>query len=168
MERDRLGRCVRPVRWIGLVLICAFAAPHELRSDPTGQRLTHPAAGNWASEAAVARGLKWLAEHEAPDGHWSLDRFERDGRCNCTGAGKKDDVAGTAFGVLPFLAAGRTHKSTDHNPHVKNVERALKYLLLKQQSDGDFGGGMSAHGLASVAVCEAYGLTSDPALKGPA
>jgi len=31
-----------------------------------------------------------------------------------------------------------------------NVERALKYLVVTQQSDGDFGGGMSAHGLARV------------------
>jgi hypothetical protein len=128
--------------------------------------LVQEGTGPSLSEPAIVAGVRWLADHQAPDGHWSLDRFQA--KCNCTGTGKKNDVAGTAFGVLPFLAAGRTHKSTDHNPHAKNVERALKYLLLKQQSDGDFGGGMSAHGLASVAVCEAYGLTSDPALKGPA
>src|SRR5205807_6031753 len=35
----------------------------------------------------------------------------------------------------------------------------------------NFGGGqweMYADGLASIDVCEAYGLTSDPVLKGPA
>src|SRR5262249_28869670 len=30
---------------------------------------------------------------------------------------------------------------------------------------GDFGGGMYSHGLATIAVCEAYGMTSDPTLK---
>ena len=46
-----------------------------------------------------------------------------------------------------------------------DVERGLSYLMAKQNREGDFGGGMYAHGLATIAVCEAYGLTSDPRLK---
>ena len=38
--------------------------------------------------------------------------------------------------------------------------------MSKQGKDGDFGGGMYAHGLATIAMCEAYGLTPDPQLKG--
>jgi hypothetical protein len=33
---------------------------------------------------------------------------------------------------------------------------------------GYFGGGMYAHGLATITLCEAYGLTQDPLLKGSA
>src|SRR5207237_8671269 len=40
--------------------------------------------------------------------------------------------------------------------------------MLKQSREGDFGGGMYSHGLATIAMCEAYGLTSDPILKNHA
>ena len=143
------------------------------RSGSTRERMVKEGGGNTQSEAAVAAGLLWLARHQAADGHWSLDGFRRDGHCNCTGPGQNQDIAATAFGLLPFLGAGQTHKpgTEGTGKFRKNVERGLKYLLLKQNSDGDFGSGqweMYAHGLAAIAVCEAYGLTSDPMLKGPA
>jgi hypothetical protein len=62
------------------------------------------------------------------------------------------------------LGAGETHKRKD-GVYGKNVERALNYLILKQGRDGNFGGGMYAHGLATIAMCEAYGMTNDPKLK---
>ena len=44
--------------------------------------------GNEASEAAVARALKWLAEHQNPDGSWSFDHRVGpcQGRCNHQGS----------------------------------------------------------------------------------
>jgi hypothetical protein len=48
----------------------------------------------------------------------------------------------------------------------KSVLKALNWLIRKQNKQtGDFGGGMYAHGLATIAMCEAYGLTRDPRLK---
>jgi RNA polymerase sigma factor (sigma-70 family) len=127
-----------------------------------------PATRHWAlkngggtreSEAAVARGLKWLVRHQEPNGCWRLDG-ER---------GTANDVAGTALGLLPFLGAGFTHKPAAANPYDRAIERGLAFLLRKQDKrSGDFGGGMYAHGLASIAVCEAFGLTRDPALRRPA
>ncbi len=38
--------------------------------------------GTTLTEAAVARGLRWLAEHQLPDGHWSLNRFAEHPGCN--------------------------------------------------------------------------------------
>jgi hypothetical protein len=137
------------------------------RSGATRQRLVEEGGGNSKSEAAVAAGLKWLVMHQAPDGHWSLDGFNQHGHCNCTGFGIHNDIAATAFGLLPLLAAGETHK----NPKAiygKHVHSALKYLMSKQARDGSFGGGMYAHGLASIAMCEAYGMTADPALRSSA
>src|SRR5439155_17792091 len=79
----------------------------------------------------------------------------------------------TAFGLLPFLAAGITHKpSAKKNEQVdysKVVNAGLMWLMAKQSKAsadrGYFGGDMYSHGLATIAMCEAYGLTSDPRLK---
>jgi hypothetical protein len=134
------------------------------RSGSTRQRMVNEGGGNTASEAAVAAGLKWIVQHQAPDGHWSLDGFNQHGRCNCNGFGQNNDMAATAFGLLPLLGAGETHKKKD-GVYTKNVDSALKYLMRKQDREGNFGGGMYAHGLATIAICEAYGMTSDPKLK---
>jgi RNA polymerase sigma factor (sigma-70 family) len=133
---------------------------------------------------AVARGLKWLALHQAPDGHWSMDEFHKfahmepalDSKTSpdaCTGeAITRNDVAGTAFGVLPFLGAGYTHqtpKEKQDPDYSKNVKAALDWLLMRQDKDGAFDAqSIYANALAATAVCEAYGITSDPALKAPA
>jgi hypothetical protein len=136
------------------------------RSGATRDALLREGGGNTASEAAVAAGIKWLAQHQATDGHWSLDGFNQHGHCNCNGFGQNNDIAATAFGLLPLLGAGETHKNPK-GVYTKNVDRALKYLIAKQGRDGDFGGGMYAHGLATIAICEAYGMTADPRLKAP-
>jgi hypothetical protein len=140
------------------------AASRALRA-----RLVGRAGGNAKSEAAVAAGLEWLAAHQAADGHWSLDHFAGDAHCDCTGPGAKNDTAGTAFGLLPFLGAGFTHRAADkQDSHARTVERGLTFLLKQQTKEGDFGGGMYANGLAAIAVCQAYGLSADPMLKEPA
>jgi hypothetical protein len=139
------------------------------RSGATREKMALEGGGNTLSEAAVARGLKWLSLHQDIDGKWSMEGFANAGKCNCSDAGRKNDVAGTAFGLIPFLGAGETHKGGGNNQaYAKHVERGLKWLILKQGRDGGFPGRLYEHGLASIAICEAYGLTSDPVLKGPA
>jgi hypothetical protein len=155
------------------------------RSGATRERMLQEGGGNAVSEAAVARGLHWLAMHQWQDGRWSLHDFHRHARdsvlpagkiitCNCGGEGSaKNDTAGTAFGLLPFLASGITHrppkeKEKPQVDYTKAVDGGLKYLLRVQGQDGYYGGDMYAHSLATIAVCEAYGLTSDPLLKGSA
>jgi hypothetical protein len=162
----------------GLLMAGGFGG----RSGATRDQLLVEGGGNSLSEAAVARGLEWLAKHQAPDGHWSMNHFHQHGRvapwpagepigdCGCTGpSGAGNDVAGTAFGLLPFLGAGVTHKPiTDkryQHDYSKNVEAGLNFLKKKQTKEGDFTGGMYSHGLATIAVCEAYGLTGDMSLK---
>jgi hypothetical protein len=141
------------------------------RSGSTREQMVREGGGNSASEAAVAAGIKWLVLHQAPDGHWSLDGFNQHGRCNCNGFGQNNNIAATAFGLLPLLGAGQTHKNPKNdknNIYGKQVDLGLKYLMSKQSKDGNFGGGMYAHGLATIAMCEAYGMTADPVLKASA
>jgi hypothetical protein len=140
------------------------------RSGATKDEALLTGGGTKESEAAVARGLAWLAKHQAGNGSWSLNEFHRDGqRCNCGNLGSQPyRIAATAFGVLPFLGAGHTHKpgtKKDPNPYDRVVKKALYYLMTHQKSNGNYGGGMYSHGLASIAMCEAYGMTQDPTLK---
>jgi RNA polymerase sigma factor (sigma-70 family) len=130
--------------------------------------LLHRSGGNAQSEAAVVAGLHWLAQHQAKDGHWSLEGFEKDGHCQCKdhSSSYRNDIAGTAFGLLPMLGAGHTHKPSKANPFSKNIQAGLKYLTTKlDKKTGDFGGGMYAQGLATMTLCEAYALSRDALLK---
>lgn len=108
------------------------------------------------TEDAVAAGLQWLARQER-DGHWRLDRPYR------------NDIAATAFALLPLLAAGENPGRTDVlHPYGRAVERGLKFLVSQQKADGAFTGEMYGHALATRTVCLAYERTKEPALKAPA
>ena len=133
------------------------------RSGVTRKRMLKISGGTEETEAAVARGLHWLVRIQSPDGSWKLDGPFTEGADN------SDEIAGTAFGLLPFLAAGHTHMATKQSKYDKVVEKGLYYLIRKQNvKNGSFPGGMYQHGLATIAVCEAYGLTQDPKLRVPA
>ena len=101
--------------------------------------------GNRESEAAVAAALVWLARHQLADGSWSLDKYTD--RCNnksCTGPGRiPSDVAATAFGLLPFLAAGQTHKAK--GPYRQNIDNGLAWLIKHQKADGDLAAGAAGN-----------------------
>ncbi len=159
----------------------SFSGAFSGRSGATREKMLTEGGGNAASEAAVARGLQWLALHQAQDGHWGLHDFNRCARekpypagkitvCNCDGAtSRRNDIAATGFALLPFLAAGITHKpATAKNAkedYTQAVKAGLLYLVGKQGKDGYYGGDMYSHGLATIAMCEAFGLSSDPLLK---
>ncbi|MGA2034782.1 MAG: prenyltransferase/squalene oxidase repeat-containing protein [Thermoguttaceae bacterium] len=116
------------------------------------------------SERTVAGALFWLALHQMTDGRWSCNHLSRCKDQTCTGPGSAQaDVAATALGLLPFLAAGQTHRSK--GPYRNNIQAGLAWLIRNQKADGNLASGstplMYAHGLATIALCEAYGLTGD-------
>jgi biopolymer transport protein ExbD len=145
-----------------------FAARLDQGRRGPKEELLRSGGGNASSEAAVAAGLKWLIRHQAVDGHWGMHDFHVHGKCNCAEPGGDYDVAGTALGLLPLLGAGETHKGGQQDHHAKAVERGLKWLLTRQRVDGSFPADGYQHALATIAVCEAYGMTGDPALRQPA
>jgi RNA polymerase sigma factor (sigma-70 family) len=132
--------------------------------EKDGTRRFLDAGGTRESEEAVQMGLQWLAAQQHHDGSWDVEphhpRYHR-GATN---------VSGTALALLPLLARGETHKgSQDINLYTKQVERGIKYLIQQQKPDGRlFGGdGMYTHALATIALCEDFGMTADPILKSP-
>ena len=121
--------------------------------------------GTRQSERAVAAALNWFARHQLPDGSWSLKGYKA--RCkdaSCTDPGTVGDRSGaaTALALLPFLAAGQTHKST--GPYKQTIHAGIAYLVTHQKNDGDLrmkDGAMYDQGLATIALCECYGMTGD-------
>ncbi|MFO0877280.1 MAG: prenyltransferase/squalene oxidase repeat-containing protein [Gemmataceae bacterium] len=132
------------------------------RIDPQDRTLLlREGGGNMKTEEAIERGLEWLANHQDSSGKWATDGFHLAGKCNCLEPGQKFDVAGTAFGLLPFLGAGETHKQGKYR---KTVLRGLVYLLQQQKPEGKFSDSAYENALATIAICEALGQTRDRTL----
>ncbi len=126
-----------------------------------------------ATERSVAAALHWLARHQAPAGNWSLQFFDR--QCmssrGCSGKGAVDaDDAATALALLPFLGAGQTHRTK--GPYEKHVRKGISWLIKQQQANGCLAIAqkrpMYSHGLATIVLCEAYGMTQDSYVGQPA
>jgi prenyltransferase beta subunit len=129
--------------------------------------------GTQASERAVAAALSWLARHQLPDGGWSLQADGPNGyhrTCKdqtCTAGGNSlEDTGATALALLPFLAAGQTHESK--GPYQQVIYKGLYWLMQCQRENGDLTycrtasgqrTNMYAHGLATITLCEAYGMS---------
>ncbi|MGQ0633637.1 MAG: prenyltransferase/squalene oxidase repeat-containing protein [Planctomycetaceae bacterium] len=128
--------------------------------------LVRSGGGTDASENAVELGLQWLARHQRSDGSWSFQHGPDDpGILDCpTGA--------TGMALLAFLGAGYTHKDGRYRSHVAG---GLKYLVdnLEVGRSGGWLKGtgqatMYVQGIGAIALCEAYALTKDAALRRPA
>ncbi len=124
--------------------------------------------GTPQSEAAVARGLKWLAYHQRDDGSWSFNHHGNRCRGACRNPGSEPSTtAATALALLPFLGAGHTHTSDEYG---QLIERGLYYLNNKasfEEEGADLRDGtMYGQGLSAIALCEAYSMTKETTLKG--
>ena len=140
----------------------------EGRSAAERTRLLREAGGTEGSEEAVKRALQWIKRHQHPDGGWNF--FHLGGQCPCKGHGTMAEarIGATAIALLPFLGAGNTHVTGNYKDVVK---KGLYFLVNSQKANGSLhepGGTMYSHGLASIALCEAYAMTGDQGLMRPA
>jgi hypothetical protein len=143
----------KPTRTLSPALLKLTPGSLQGRTGPMRQELLKEGGGSDKTEAAVAAGLKWFAKHQRADGSWTIE-------------GQKAYIGATGLGLLPLLGAGHTHKQ---GGYVKTVNAGLNYLLRKQNLDGSFAtGGMYEQGIATIAVCEAFGMSKDQRLRRPA
>lgn len=132
--------------------------------------------GSAGSERAVALALKWLAEHQMPDGGWSFAHHlspRCHGQCANPGNLVKARIAATSLALLPFLGAGQTQRTGKYKATVKNGLYFLVQKMKVSPKGGDLsekaeGGSMYSHGLAAITLCEAYAMTHDKGLYQPA
>lgn len=126
--------------------------------------------GSAESEKAVERALVWLAKHQLTDGSWSFDhRTAGDcrGQCRHPGTMSGARIAATSLAMLPYLAAGETHKQGRYR---KQLDAGLKFLLRNMQPNGALtqgGGTMYSQALATVVLCELSALSHDRDLLKP-
>lgn len=118
----------------------------------------------------VDRGLDFLVRSQLPDGRWRLTDYA--GSTPADAPKLESDTAATGLALLCFLGAGHDHFS---GPHRGTVRRGLEFLASIQRDDGDLFlpaddlsnscSWLYSHGMASIAMCEAVGMTGDPRLK---
>src|SRR5262245_38014387 len=141
----------------------------------SGEPMTALGPGTGSLSGPIDTGLDWLDRHQSPAGGlWRAAGFRE--TCSdkgepCGGAGENSyDVGVTALATLAFLGAGESHQA---GPHRDNVQRALKAMRETQDADGCFGTRnvqhwIYVHSSATLAVTEAYRLTSSAFLREPA
>ncbi len=106
------------------------------------------------SHAAIQRGLTLLAASQRDDGSWPGSY------------GRTSGIVASCS--LAFMAAGH---APGRGKYGKNVARAIQWILRKAQPDGVlFRRGMSGHpmyhhGLAALALGEAWGMTQDKRIR---
>jgi hypothetical protein len=138
----------RAVMKIGLALcttvFIALLANRSARAD-----------GDWEitpqSEAALERGLAWLAQNQGPEGNW-----------------ESNDLGLVSMGALAFLSDGHL---PGRGKYGQNVEKALNYVLTHAKPTGllnmaDGHRDMYNHGLSTFVLGQAYGMTSDTRIGG--
>lgn len=117
--------------------------------------------GSAETENAVDKGLAYLASVQEEDGRWDIRK---------SGGQNGHDQAATAFALLAFYGRGQVHD--EECKYQDTVKRGIEWLVGQQSgATGDLRGpkpqrnSMYDHGIAALAVVEAYGVTKDTALR---
>lgn len=149
--------------------------PGPLTARVAADRLkaAQPFGATATTEAAVAAALDWLAGAQSSDGRWDADAHGagRETRAimghDRRGTGAQADTGITGLALLAFLGSGETHLSGKHR---EAVQHGLEFLLGSQARDGSLAGNaelfaaMYCHGMATLAVSEAFALSGDDRL----
>ncbi len=101
-----------------------------------------------ARKDAVVRALRWLKDHQSPDGSWAPQH--------------KDAMTGLC--LLAFLAHGETPDSAEFGETIQTGSQWLANYMVGRSAVENEGRGYG-HGIAAYALCEALALTKLPMYK---
>ncbi|HUP77204.1 MAG TPA: prenyltransferase/squalene oxidase repeat-containing protein, partial [Pirellula sp.] len=117
------------------------------------------------TEQAIETGLLFLAKYQRVDGSWHLEDFGEN-------VDIRSDTAATGLSLLSFQGAGYTHRQFQYESVCK---RALTWMIKNQRRNGDLyvrtdpksdgNSWLYSHAIATLALCEAYGMTQDESIK---
>jgi hypothetical protein len=134
-----------------VAVTCALVRPMPPRgSTPQARAAEIAAGGDWEitpeSEAAVDRGLRWLAANQGREGNWG-----------------SNDLGLVSMGALAFLAAGHM---PDIGEYGEPCRKALDYVVASAKPSGllNIAGPQRDtynHGLSTFVLGQAYGMTGD-------
>ena len=121
------------------------------------------------TEEAIEGGLAFLSRQQQANGGWSFQSIPNEQALLVS------DTAATGLALLAFQGAGYNHREFKY---ADTVYGGIHHLLKNQKPDGDLfiplddesnkSVRLYSHGIAAIALCEAYGMTQDPDLKEPA
>jgi len=127
------------------------------------------------SRSAIDRGLEFLVRTQLDDGRWQFKNLRGTVDAGAETPSVRADVAATGLALLAFLGAGHDHFDGRYRYVAQD---GLDFLTRTQQSHGEFfpedgrpGQQLArfySHGIATLALSEAYGMTGDAKLRGPA
>jgi squalene cyclase len=136
--------------------VYASAAPLWAQQDPRDPERSAALFITPAAQAAIDRGLAWLASRQNDDG--SFD-----------GGGYSRNVAVVSLAGMAFLAGGHTPGRGEYGPH---VSRCVNYLLAAADDSGFIcetaytsHGPMYDHGFATLLLAEVYGMSPDSLIR---
>ena len=135
-------------------------------------RMNREGGGNGSAgpetEEAIERGLAFLARFQKRDGSWTLQQFAVIDGVSAI----ESDTAATALAMLAFQGAGYNHQEHQYK---EVVAGALNFIVTHQTASGDYYlpqgtaenrvARLYGHAIATLAMCEAYGMTQDPDIK---
>ena len=128
--------------------------PYEKRSVKPELRaaFVRKQGGGPETESAVALALEWLKKTQRKDGYWPQNHGHT--------------TASTGLAMMAFMGWGAKH--TESGPYQEVLRKAIEWTMEKERN-GDLRhrGDMYDHGIAAIALAEAYNLTHDERLRKP-
>jgi hypothetical protein len=147
-----LSRCSHSSAFRRLGVALALAG--TLAVLPDGPRVARAQGEPIPTEVAssVDRALAWLARSQESNGSWTS-----------SGSSGAYSVAITGLCGMAFMARGHV---PGQGPYGENLNRAVDYLLAQQRDSllagRTFGNNtMYEHGIATIMLCEAYGMLDE-------
>ncbi|MEZ6142482.1 MAG: prenyltransferase/squalene oxidase repeat-containing protein [Zavarzinella sp.] len=132
------------VRIVIIGMICLLVSSGAVSAD---DKFEHPKIEKKTQEA-VDKALEWLAKRQNSDGSWSEPSYP-------------NNTAITGYALMAFMSQGHVPNKGKYGPE---VSKGIRFLVASSR-DGDGylvgarGGNMYCHGMATLALSQAWGMS---------
>jgi hypothetical protein len=131
------------MKTLGVILVLCFAATPAFAADDKAKI-------DDEVKKSTAKAYEWMASKQNSDGSWS-DQYR---------------TAITGFALIAYMSQGHV---PNQGKYGREVAKGIRYLMASQREDGyligSHGGNMYGHGIATLALSQAWGMTGDEDVK---